>query len=173
MPSSNHQFLKRLYNTCSRETRPGKRRFGFYEYLYEVYAVHGQWRADLGMREIRRQIVHVTKAPLKADVHGLKLIIDACCAADYRTKSRWGQALKYVWRRRKHRTMSREEFDAFLHDHGGVVGCASRVAAPKKNAIEGRLGLGFDSLAFQKMIDSRQSEAVPESAVDGAPASDV
>ena len=69
--------LKRLYNTCSRETRPGKKRFAFYDYIYEVYAMHAQWRADLATCEIKRQIAHLFKAPLNADVHVLKLIIDA------------------------------------------------------------------------------------------------
>ena len=52
--------------------------------------------------------------------------------------------------------------------NGGVVGCAARSAKPKMKLVEGRLGLGFDSLAFQKNIDSQKSDAVPESAVDGA-----
>ena len=64
----------------------------------------------------------------------LKLIIDATCNADSKTKSRWGQALKYVWQRCKRITMSRDKFNAFLHDHGGVVGCASKVRCAENEA---------------------------------------
>jgi hypothetical protein len=60
--------------------------------------------------------------------------------------------------------------DAPFH---GVRVCAAKSAVPKMKSVEGRLGPGFDSLAFQKSIDSQKSEAVPESAVDGAPTSDV
>jgi hypothetical protein len=35
--------------------------------------------------------------------HLLKLIVYASCSADHKTKSRWAQALRYVWRRRKHK----------------------------------------------------------------------
>jgi hypothetical protein len=65
--------------------------------------------------------------------------------------------------------MSREEFDAFLHGHGGVVGCAAKCAVPKMKPDVSRLGFGFDSLAFQKSIDPQKSDAVLESAANGAP----
>jgi hypothetical protein len=165
--------LKRLYTECSRENRPGKRRFAFYEYLYEVYALHSSWRAAIGTNHFRGQIADLASRPMKPDQHLLKLIVDSSCTADHKTRSRWGQALKYVWRRRKRRTMSRDKLSAFLHCNGGVVGCAAKSADPRMKPIEGRLGPGFDSLAFQKSIDSQKSEAVPESAVDGAPTSDV
>lgn len=145
MPSSNHLIgreiarLKRLYNTCLLETRPGKKRFAFYDYLYEVYKTYDQWRADLGADEIKRQI----GTPLNSDQHLPKLIIDASCTADHKTKSRWGQALRYVWRRRKHRTTSRQQFDAFLNCNGGVAGCAAKIAKLRVKAIEGQLGFGF------------------------------
>jgi hypothetical protein len=57
LPCSNHQFardigrLKRVYQMSLRETRSGKKRFAFYEYLYQVYAVHGHWRADIGTKD--------------------------------------------------------------------------------------------------------------------------
>ena len=47
-----------------------------------------------------------------------------------------------------------QKFIEFLHCNGGVVGCAARSAKPKIKLVEGRLGRGFDSLAFQKMIAS-------------------
>ncbi len=93
--------------------------------------------------EIKTQIAGVTNTPLNFDQHLLKLMIDASCAADYKTKSRWGQALRYVWRRRKHKIMSRAQFDRFLNCNGGVAGCASKIAIVKMKPIEGRLGFGF------------------------------
>ena len=123
--------LKQLYTECSRENRPGKRRFAFYEYLYEVYALHSRWRAAIGRRIFRAQVADLASRPMKPDQRVLKLIIDTSCTADQKTRSRWGQALRYVWRRRKRQTVSREEFDAFLHCNGGVVGCAAKSAMPK------------------------------------------
>ena len=156
------ESLKRLYARCSRENHPGKKRFAFYEYLYEVYAMHAHWRAQARVREIKRHIADLVQVGSKPNQQVLKLMIDASCTADQKTRSRWGQALKYIWRRRKRTTMSREEFDAFLHRHGGVVGCAGKGAIPKIKSVEGRLGLGFDSLAFRKSIESQKSEAVPK-----------
>jgi hypothetical protein len=54
-----------------------------------------------------------------------------------------------------------------------VAGCAAKSAIPKMKPDVSRLGFAFDSLAFQKNIDSQKSDAVPESAVDGALTSDV
>ena len=92
--------------------------------------MHAHWRTEARRREVRKQISDFPGAS-KPNQYVLKLIIDATCNADSKTKSRWGQALKYVWQRCKRITMSRDEFDAFLHDHGGVVGCAAKVAVPK------------------------------------------
>ena len=92
MHSSNHKIsrdiarLKRLYQMSLRETRPGKRRFAFYDYLYEVYAVHGQWRAGLKTPEIKEKIAAVSRAPLSSDQDPLKLIVDASCTSDYKTR---------------------------------------------------------------------------------------
>ena len=103
----------------------------------------------------------MTKTSLNADQHSLKLIIDASCTADFRTKSRWGQALRYVWQRRKHRIKSREQFDRFVNGNGGIAGCAAKVAVERRLPNDGsRLGFGFDALAHQKMIDADQSSAV-------------
>jgi len=121
--------------------------------------MHAHWRAQARVREIKRHIADLVQVGSKPNQQVLKLMIDATCTADHKTRSRWGQALRYVWRRRKRRTMSRDEFDAFLHDHGGVVGCAAKSAVPKTNAIEGRLGFGFDTMAFQRMIASEQSNS--------------
>jgi hypothetical protein len=150
--------LKRLYAKCSRESHPGKKRFAFYEYLYQVYATHAQWRTAARSREVRKQISEFCVRS-KLDQHMLKLIIDASCTADHKTRSRWGQALKYVWRRRQRKTVSRVDFEDFLHCNGGVVGCAAKSAIPKMNSVEGRLGFGFDTIAFRRRIASEQSSS--------------
>lgn len=55
-----------------------------------------------------RQLANDVALSISGD---LTLIIDASCTADHKTKSRWGQALRYVWRRRRHKIMSRAQFD--------------------------------------------------------------
>jgi len=119
--------------------------------------MHAHWRAQARVREIKRHIADLVQVASKPNQHVLKLMIDASCTADHKTRSRWGEALKCIWRRRKRRRMSRLDFQDFLHCNGGVVGCAAKSALPKVKAIEGRLGCGFDSLAFQRMIASEQS----------------
>jgi hypothetical protein len=109
--------------------------------------------------EIKRHIADLVRMGSKPNQQVLKLIVDASCTADHKTRSRWGQALRYVWRRRKRKISSGQEFNEFLHCHGGVVGCAARFAKPKTKLVEGRLGRGFDSLAFQRMIALEQSSS--------------
>jgi hypothetical protein len=135
--------LKRLCDNCVHENRPGKRRFAFYDYLFEVYATYVRWREKLSSAEIKRHLFDELDTPLKADMRTFKLMIDASCSADYKTRSRWAQALGYVWRRRKYKTTSREQFDIFLSKKGGVAGCASKIARVRFKPLEGQLGLGF------------------------------
>jgi hypothetical protein len=123
-----------------------------------VYAMHAHWRAQARVREIKRHIADLVQVGSKPNQQVLKLMIDASCTADHKTRSRWGQALKYIWRRRKRKTVSRLDFQDFLHCNGGVVGCAAKSAIPKMKSVEGRLGYGFDSLAFRKSIDSQKSD---------------
>jgi hypothetical protein len=111
--------------------------------------MHAHWRAQARVREIKRHIADLVQVGSKLNQQVLKLMIDASCTADHKTRSRWGQALNYIWRRRKRKTMSRQEFDQFLQCNGGVAGCAAKSALPKVKPIEGRLGFGFDGLAFR------------------------
>jgi hypothetical protein len=124
-----------LYARCSRENHPGKKRFAFYEYLYEVYAMHAHWRAQARVRKIKRHIADLVQVGSKPNQQVLKLMIDASCTADHKTRSRWGQALRYIWRRRKRKTVSRVEFQDFLRCNGGVLGCAARSAKPKTKLV--------------------------------------
>jgi hypothetical protein len=120
-----------------------KRRFAFYGYLYGVYQLHAQFRQQLGSGELKRQIVSRDGGAVNTPRHLFKIIIDMSCPADRKTRSRWSQALRYVWRHCKYKGMTREEFESFLGNNGGVVGCAVRVAAVKLKPFEGRLGPDF------------------------------
>ena len=135
--------LKRFYNICVQENRPGKKRFAFYDYLYQVYAVYCKWRADFSTAEIKANLANELDVRSETGVRALKRIIDASCSADHKTKSRWGQALRYVWRKRNQKASSREQFDEFLSRKGGVAGCASKIARVKFKPLQGQLGLGF------------------------------
>jgi hypothetical protein len=159
--------LKRLYTRCSREKRPGKRRFAFYEYLYQLYAAHERWRADMRVSELKRHIAATTDSgSANSDVHLIKLMIDATCPAeDYRTRSRWGQALRFVWRKRKDKTTSRRRFDDFLSRHGGVAGCANKVAKAKLKSDPTQLGAGFDERALRKRTASQEAEPINASGI--------
>jgi hypothetical protein len=135
--------LKRLYDNCVQEHRPSKKRFAFYDYLFEVYATYVRWRGKFSSVEIKRHLLEELDTPSKADGRTFKLMIDASCSADHKTRSRWAQALRYVWRRGKCKVTSREQFDAFLNKKGGVAGCASRIARVRFKPLEGQLGLGL------------------------------
>jgi hypothetical protein len=128
------------------------------------YVVHAHWHAQARLGEIKMQIAGLVRVGASnQEQHMLKLIIDASCTADHKTQSRWGQALRYVWRRRKHKHTSRKQFDPLLHCNGEVAGCASGIALAKRRLGDGsRLGFGFDSRAFQKSIDSQKSDALSE-----------
>jgi hypothetical protein len=68
--------------------------------------MHAHWRAQARVREIKRHLADLVQVGSKPNQQVLKFMIDASCTADHKTRSRWGQALTYVWRRRKRTTMS-------------------------------------------------------------------
>ena len=97
-----------------------KSRFAFYKYLEEVYHLYADLRANdavqWGVKEI---VLQFDKKPNYQN-HLFRLILDATCNADRKTKSRWPRALRYAWRRRR----DWKNLGAFFRKNGGPAGCA-------------------------------------------------
>ena len=149
------EYLRKIIRTLKKsaakhrgDTRPGKRRFGVYRYLRDVYQVYLDLRSRRIARTASRRIAKLFKLSIKKKSHPIRILIEASAGPeDPRQKSRWSQALKYVygWR------LPATKLKWSLRKNGGISGCARKYAELKarqknnggqNNIIHRQRGLG-------------------------------
>jgi hypothetical protein len=94
------------------------------DYLKSVYRLYEAWMHCDCERLATRKLAKLAKIGEGFGRHPIRTIIDASSSADRRSKSRWTQGLRYVYRKRKRWG----NFQRFLTDNGGIAGCASKLA---------------------------------------------
>ena len=106
-----------------RDFRPGKRRFGLYLFLRDIYKCY----LDLHSRRIAnratRRIAKVLELSVKKKTHPIRVLIEAAGGVeDPKQKSRWAAALRFAfgWRQ------PAEKLDWFFQINGGIAGCARK-----------------------------------------------
>lgn len=108
-------------------------RFWFYHYLSAVYKFYREMseyeRSTLGLYFLKRYL----RPQCMADYDIFYILLDITSQADQKTKSRWRQALRYAYTKRKgwRRKMTLREF---FRNNGGVAGCARKSAIPRKKS---------------------------------------
>jgi hypothetical protein len=113
------------------DIRPGKRRFGIYKYLRDVYRVFLELRSRRIARKATRRIAKISKLQLRGKSHPIRILIETSAGPeDARQKSRWSQALKYAhgWRQPATR------LKWFFKVNGGIAGSARKYAINRKAA---------------------------------------
>jgi hypothetical protein len=113
------------------DTRPGKRRFGLYRYLRDVYELYLDLRPRRIARTASRRIAKLFKLSIKKNSHPIRILIEASVGPeDARQKSRWTQALRYAfgWRQ------PAKKLKWFFKVNGGIAGSARKYAVTKKTA---------------------------------------
>jgi hypothetical protein len=128
----NDEYLRKIIKTLKKsaskhrsDIRPGKRRFGIYKYLSDVYQVHLDLRSRRNAKKCTRRIAKLYKLSIQRKSHPIRVLIEASAGPeDARQKSRWSQALKYAfgWRQ------SAERLEWFFQTNGGIAGCARKYA---------------------------------------------
>src|SRR5450756_720771 len=99
------EYLRKIINTLKQsavkhrgDTRPGKRRFGIYKYLADVYQVYRDLRSRRIAKKSTRRIAKISKLSVKKKSHPIRILIEASAGPeDARQKSRCTQALKYAF----------------------------------------------------------------------------
>ena len=126
------EYLRKIINTLKQsavkhrgDTRPGKRRFGLYRYLRDVYELYLELRSSRMARTATRRIAKLFHLSIKKKSHPIRILIEASAGPeDSRQKSRWSQALKYAygWRQPANR------LKWLFKRTGGIAGCARKYA---------------------------------------------
>jgi len=122
------KIIRTLKNSAAKhrgDTRPGKRRFGLYRYLRDVYELYRDLRSRRIARKATRQIAKHLQLPIQKKSHPIRILIEASAGPeDARQKSRWTQALKYAfgWRQ------PARKLKWFFRMNGGVAGAAAKFA---------------------------------------------
>ncbi len=107
------------------DIRPGKRRFGIYKYLTDIYRIYLELRSRRIARKATRRIAKRMHLSIRRNSHPIRILIEGSAVAeDNRTKSRWTQALKYAfgWSQRP------ERLNWFFKECGGIAGTARKYA---------------------------------------------
>src|ERR1035437_6889535 len=99
------KYLRKIIRTLKQsaskhrgDIRPGKRRFGLYRYLTDVYELYFALRLERSARKATRRIAKLFKLSIQRKSHPIRILIEAsACPEDARQKSRWTQALKYAY----------------------------------------------------------------------------
>jgi hypothetical protein len=118
-------MLRKSADKHRNDTRPGRRRFGVYQYLTDVYQVYLELRSRRIARKATRRIAKQMHLSVRNNSHPIRILIEASAVAeDSRTKSRWTQALKFAfgWRQRP------ERLKWFFKMNGGIAGSARKYA---------------------------------------------
>lgn len=111
------------------DTRPGKRRFGVYRYLRDVYELYLELRSRRVARKATRQIRKLAGLAIRKNSHPIRVLIEASAGLeDARQKSRWTQALRYAsgWRQ------PASKLKWFFQVNGGIAGSAGKYAVVKR-----------------------------------------
>jgi hypothetical protein len=132
------KYLRKIINTLKQsavkhrgDIRPGRRRFGIYKYLADVYRVYRDLRSRRIAKKSTRRIRKICKLSIKKESHPIRVLIEASAGPeDARQKSRWTQALKYTygWR------IPAAKLEWCFEKTGGIAGSARRYAVNKKTA---------------------------------------
>jgi hypothetical protein len=128
------KIIRTLKNSAAKhrgDTRPGKRRFGLYRYLRDVYELYLELRFKRSARRATRRIAKLFKLSIQRKSHPIRILIEASAGPeDNRAKSRWTQALRYAlgWRQ------PGNKLKWTLETNGGISGCARKYAVTKKTA---------------------------------------
>ena len=134
----NDKYLRKIIRTLKKsasknrgDIRPGKRRFGLYRYLRDVYELYFDLRSRRIARKATRRIAKISKLSIQRKSHPIRVLIEASAGPeDARQKSRWSQALKYAygW----HQPAERLKW--FFQTNGGIAGSARKFAVNNKTA---------------------------------------
>jgi hypothetical protein len=126
------KYLREIIRTLKKsaakhrnDTRPGKRRFGLYRYLRDVYQAYLALRSRRIAKKATRRIAKIYKLSIRKKSHPIRILIEASAGPeDNRAKSRWTQALKYAygWRQPGKR------LKWFFEVNGGIAGSARKYA---------------------------------------------
>jgi hypothetical protein len=118
-------MLRKSADNHRNDIRPGRRRFGVYRFLRDVYQVYIDLRSKRIARKAARRIAKQMHLLIRNNSHPIRILIEASAGVeDNRTKSKWVQALKYAhgWRQPAKR------LKWFFEANGGIAGSARKYA---------------------------------------------
>jgi hypothetical protein len=122
-------MLRKSADKHRNDTRPGKRRFGVYRFLRDVYQVYLELRSRRIAKKATRRIAKRMHLGMRRNSHPIRTLIEASVGGeDNRTKSRWTLALRYAhgWLQRPDR------LTWFFDVNGGIAGSAAKYAQLQK-----------------------------------------
>lgn len=124
----------RRITRLERKSFSGRRRFKFYNYLAEILEYHRELESCGKLLKIRDLLLaRPDFRTMNSDP--LRVLIDATSKAGPKTKSRWTRALQFAVDQRPD-WFGKMPAKQFFKSHGGVAGCARKIAVPRPRRKE-------------------------------------
>lgn len=136
------KLLKKSAKKNRFNPRPGKRRFGLYDYLSDLYAVYLELESKGLAKKAARKLIKRFHLRVQKGTHLLRVLIEVSAGPeDVRQKSRWTQALRYVlgWK------APPEKAKQYLKWGPGIAGCARKQAMNTRGARQRALATASNS----------------------------
>ena len=116
---------------------PRHGRIDFYEYLNGVYNLC-DWTDKKISRRMGQRVAKLCNLKVRAGTKSIRIVIDATSSSQKRDeKSEWSQALQYAIRKKVRGTALKK----FLKKNGGPSGCATAMAALRKQKLASKQSL--------------------------------
>jgi hypothetical protein len=149
LPLSDKELKSKLKELRELEAWAFRRRHGrtdFYEYLKAIYNLC-EWTDPNTSRRMGQRVAKLCKLKVRARTMAVRIVIDATSSSDDRQeKSEWAQALQYAIRKKARGAA----FKNFLKRNGGPSGCATKMAAVRKQKLASKQSLSASTWGRKK-----------------------
>jgi hypothetical protein len=130
------QLETEVLRAFEKECRKSRGRYWFYPYLSAVVTLVDDLKRRGMLKQAGRKLRKKLKLRCDRRTDAIKAIVDATSRADRRTRSRWGQSIRYTLEYRD-RWNPRAPFQKILKESGGVAGCAAKIATRRRKPKKG------------------------------------
>jgi hypothetical protein len=132
----------KIFRAFEKECRKSHDRYWFKPYLEAVFLLAVDLKQAGILKKAARLLAKSRGLRFDRRASPVKVLIDASCRADYKTRSRWSRAVQYGLDYRDGWGPAKS-LSPLLDRFGGVSGCASKIAKPrpKRKSKKEREGL--------------------------------
>lgn len=119
-----HSALKQIRRS-SLKMESSRAKNAPYIFLKTLYEIHCAWRDTRSSHRLTKAIAETLQQKMRNDIHPLRILIEAGCSRDSKTKSRWSRALQHA----ADENIAPAKLISYFEDNKGIAGVAGMAAS--------------------------------------------